>query len=147
MAAEEFFSNIKFPVKLQKRGICFVGAIRENRLRDCGLVEEEAPPPQKKNGSGAYDYAADNQGHNVVVRWLNSRAGCLILNYVAVEPVEEVKRYDRKTIEHAEVERPFIVRAYNSFIGGIDLHNYPASLYMQSVRSRGWYVPLFTTSS
>ncbi|KAL1480258.1 hypothetical protein MTO96_051188 [Rhipicephalus appendiculatus] len=60
------------------------------------------------------------------------------MNFVSLEPVEKVKRYDRKAKVHVDVPRPAIFAVYNSFMGGTDQRNYQVALYKDNVRSRRW---------
>lgn len=63
-------------------------------------------------------------------------------NLVSVEPIQQVKQYDCKANIHVAVPCPSIVCTYNSFMGGIDQHNYQVSLYRYIIWSRCWHMYL-----
>ncbi|KAK6180216.1 hypothetical protein SNE40_012408 [Patella caerulea] len=46
-------------------------------------------------------------------------------------------------MEKVEVDRPFIVKEYNNYMGGIDLIDAYVSRYKYHMRSRRWYLYLF----
>ncbi|XP_048064107.1 piggyBac transposable element-derived protein 3-like [Megalobrama amblycephala] len=81
-----------------------------------------------------------NQDNNIIVRWFDNKAVNLISSFVGIEPVGNVKRWDRKSKTHIMVPRPAIVEAYNKFMGGVDLLDMLSALYKFSFRSRRWYM-------
>lgn len=137
VAADNFFSNLDLVDELTSKGIQYVGTLRQNRLKDCKLMEEKA---LKKLGQGSHDHRVDSDRGVAIVRWFDRKAVTLVSNFVSVDPIQSVKRYDRKSKVHVDVPRPAIVATYNSFMGGIDQHNYQVSLYKFTIRSRCWYM-------
>lgn len=140
VAADNFFSSLELVEELSGRGIQYVGTLRQNRLKDCCLLREKNLKPL---GQGACDHRVNNGTGISVVRWFDRKAVTLVSNFVSLEPVEKVKRYDRKAKVHVDVPRPAIVAVYNSFMGGIDQHNYQVALYNYNIRSRRWYMYIF----
>lgn len=140
VAADNFFSSIDLAAELRKKGICFVGTIRQNRLKNCPLTSEEE---LSKAGRGAFDFKLDTSIDVAIVRWYDNRAVTLVSNYVSTEPVASVKRWDKKTKQYIDIPRPHIVAVYNSYMGGTDVHNYLVSLYKFHLKSRRWYLYIF----
>ncbi|XP_075739139.1 LOW QUALITY PROTEIN: piggyBac transposable element-derived protein 3 [Rhipicephalus microplus] len=140
LAADNFFSSLELVVELSGRGIQYVGTLRQNRLKYCCLLSEKNLKPLRQ---GACDHRVDNGTGISVVRWFNRKAVTLVSNFVSLEPVEKIKRYDRKAKVHVDVPRPAIVAVYNSFMGGIDQHNYQVALYNYNIRFRRWYMYIF----
>lgn len=62
-------------------------------------------------------------------------------SYCAVEPQDKVRRWSKS--ESICVNRPHIVKEYNTFIGGIDLLDACVARYKYHMRSRRWYRYLF----
>lgn len=52
VAADNFFSSIDLAAELQKKGIYYVGTLRQNRLQDCKLMTEKE---LRKEGRGSFD--------------------------------------------------------------------------------------------
>lgn len=137
VAADNFFSSLALVEELTCKGIQYVGTLRQNRLKDCPVMDEKN---LKKLGQGSHDHRTDNDKSLAVVRWFDRKAVTLVSNFMSVDPVEKIKRYDRRAKKHIDVPRPRIVGVYNSFMGGIDQHNYQVSLYKYNIRSRRWHM-------
>lgn len=64
----------------------------------------------------------------------------LLSSFVGIDPVGNVKRWDRKSKTYIMVPRPAIVETYNKFLGGVDLLDMLSALSKFSFRSRRWYM-------
>lgn len=138
--ADNLFSSLQLVKELKKKGFWFVGTVRENRLKCCELKAEKVLRKEKR---GAMDSKVEFNSNVVAVRWYDNRKVDLISSCVGVEPVQKVKRYDKKTKEIIEVDCPFIVQEYNQHMGGVDLLDSLTSLYKYSIKSRRWYLYIF----
>ena len=63
--------------------------------------------------------------------------------YAGIHPLDKTKRWDKAKNEFIEIDRPFIVTEYNTYMGGIDLLDSFVARYKFGMRSRGWYIILF----
>ncbi|TWW53411.1 PiggyBac transposable element-derived protein 1 [Takifugu flavidus] len=134
--ADNYFTSVPLVQHLKERGIHYIGTIQINRVKDCAMMDEKE---LKKNGRGSMDFRV-NQDNNIIVRWYDNKAVNLISSFVGIEPVGNVKRWDRKSKTHIMVPRPAIVETYNKFMGGVDLLDMLSALYKFSFRSRRWYM-------
>ncbi|KAH8036291.1 hypothetical protein HPB51_023330 [Rhipicephalus microplus] len=103
VAADNFFSSLHLVEELASRGIQYVGTLRQNRLKDCQIIEEKA---LKKLGQRSHDYRVNNKNGLAVVRWFDRKEVTLVSNFASVELMETVKRYDRNAKKHNDVPRP-----------------------------------------
>uniref|UniRef100_A0A3Q3EL87 PiggyBac transposable element-derived protein domain-containing protein n=1 Tax=Labrus bergylta TaxID=56723 RepID=A0A3Q3EL87_9LABR len=126
--ADNYFTSVPLVQHLKERGIHYVGTIRMNRMKHCTMMDEKE---LKKNGRGSMDFRVNQE---------NNKAVNLISSFVGIEPVGNVKRWDRKSKTHIMVPRPAIVETYNKFMGGVDLLDMLSALYKFSFRSRRWYM-------
>ncbi|KAH7950916.1 hypothetical protein HPB52_003124 [Rhipicephalus sanguineus] len=110
VAANNFFSSLDLVKELNSRDIQYVGTLCQNRLTDCQIMEEKT---LKKLGQGSHDYRVDNKNGLAVVRWFDRKAVTLVSNFASVEPMEMVKRYNRKAKKHDDVPCPFVRRCYS----------------------------------
>ncbi|KAL3196927.1 hypothetical protein MRX96_015008 [Rhipicephalus microplus] len=97
VAADNFFSSLHLVEELASRGIQYVGTLRQNRLKDCQIIEEKA---LKKLGQRSHDYRVNNKNGLAVVRWFDRKEVTLVSNFASVELMETVKRYDRNAKKH-----------------------------------------------
>jgi hypothetical protein len=45
----------------------------------------------------------------------------MMSNYAGLEPFDKACRWDKSKKEYTDVDRPFIVKEYNTYIGGVDM--------------------------
>lgn len=105
-----------------RKNIYFLGTVRCDRLQDCRLEGEKS---LKKKWRGALDILVDESSQFVTVRWFDNRADTLFSFYTGLEPIDLVKRWDKKEKRHINIPRPFCINGYNKFIGGIVLMDSP----------------------
>lgn len=134
--ADNFFTSVPLVERLKQRGIYCIGTVQMNRVKNCKLLDEEE---LKTKGRGSLDFRV-NQENNIIVRWYDSKAVNLLSSFVGVEPLGNVRRWDRKAKSYIMVPRPAIVDTYNRFTGGVDLLDMLSALYKFNCRSRRWYI-------
>lgn len=138
--ADNYFTSLSLVETLKANGIFYVGTVRINRLKGCALKDEKS---LKKDGRGAFDELVEMNSGAVAVRWFDNRSVDLLSSYIGVNPVSNVQRYDKKNKKMITVPRPAIVKEYNKFMGGIDLHDMLTALYRFPIRARRWYMYIF----
>ncbi|XP_053376586.1 piggyBac transposable element-derived protein 2-like [Mercenaria mercenaria] len=136
---DNYFTSVSLVKALKEKQILFVGTIRQNRLK-CDLKSEKE---LKQNGRGSVDSKVETSSNIIAVRWYDNKSVNLVSSYVGVEPVEEVRRWDKKHKTYVQVNRPAIVVVYNRNMGGVDLLDSLCSLYKPRVKSRRWYMYIF----
>lgn len=100
--ADNFFSSLKLVKALKAKGLWYVGTVRENRLQGCSLKAEK---DLRKGGRGSMDSLVECDSNVVVVRWYDNRKVDVISSFVGIEPVEQVRRFD-KTAREGERAMP-----------------------------------------
>lgn len=138
--ADNFFTGLPLIEELQKHGIHYVGTARSNRVYNCTLQSDS---DLQKIGRGTYDFRVEQNNNFVAVKWHDTRAVTLVSTFAGPEPTSKVRRWDKKQKKHVEVDIPFTVREYNSFMGGVDLLDCFLSKYRYPMKSRRWYMTLF----
>ncbi|XP_030830359.1 piggyBac transposable element-derived protein 2-like [Strongylocentrotus purpuratus] len=108
-----------------------------NRLKDCRLMDDKE---LKKCGRGATDHWVEDSVGVVAIKWYDNKPVTLLSTFVGVDPTDSVRRWDKAKKEHVQVSRPSIVKEYNKFMGGVDLHDSLTALYKYPVRSKRWYI-------
>jgi len=138
--ADNFFTSVPLIEKLQERGMHYFGTVRPNRLPGCVLQNESE---LKKRGRGSFVHKVEQTRNIVAVRWFDNRSVNLLSTYVGVEPIQQSRRWDKKTKQYIYTDRPEIVHEYNHFMGGIDLLDSLFAKYRYKMKSRRWYLYLF----
>uniref|UniRef100_A0A8C6NRK9 PiggyBac transposable element-derived protein domain-containing protein n=1 Tax=Nothobranchius furzeri TaxID=105023 RepID=A0A8C6NRK9_NOTFU len=116
--ADNLFTSIPLIVRLHDCGIHYTGKARQVRLPNCNLEDEKS---LKKKERGSFDVRVETNHNICAVKWFDNRQVTLVSSFAGPKPVEKIQRWDKTTKKFVEVERPYIVAAYNKFIGGVDL--------------------------
>jgi len=53
---------------------------------------------------------------------------------------DEVQRWSTTSKTRIPVQRPAVVKEYNSFMGGVDLHDMLVEIYRTDIRSKRFYL-------
>ena len=120
-------------VKLDKKGFRATGTVRENTLQKCTIT---STTELNKKPRGSFDFRS--HGNIEVVRWNDNSAVTLCSNSEGVEPVGEVKRRV-KGRGVLDVQQPYVVRSYNSGMGGVDLVDRSLSELIPKIKGKKWY--------
>ncbi|KAK2708745.1 piggyBac transposable element-derived protein 3-like [Artemia franciscana] len=138
---DNWFSSLDLAQTLSDQGILTLATVRANRLKGCAL---ESDSKLKSRGRGSYDWRVETQSNAIVVKWYDNKPVHLISTYAALDPEDTCRRWDGKRKEYADVKRPYCVKEYNRFMGGVDLADMLLELYRINFKSRSkWYMRIF----
>ena len=118
--ASNYFTSVPLVEKLLKDGFFHVRTIRVPRMRGCKLESEK---PMKEKGRASTDFKILSDEYIIMVRWFDNKTVNLISSYVAVKPIDSVRRYDQREKTYIDVPRPSIVKVYNTYMRGIAGHD------------------------
>ena len=138
--ADNPFTSMPLIPRLLHRGMHYTGTLRKNRG---GKLKLKSEKELKKEGRGASDCQVDETCNIAGVCWYDNKVVTLVSSYVAVEPQDGARRWDKTQKDYRVVPRPAIVKAYNQFMGGIDLMDSFLAKYRYKLKSRRWPMYLF----
>lgn len=116
------------------------GTIRDNRTNKAPLENVKL---LAKKGRGAYDSVYDEKAKVTLVRWNDNSVVTVASNNFSVQPLSSAKRYNRKEHKDVQLPQPDVIKQYNSFMGGVDLHDNAIANYRTNIRGKKWWWPLF----
>ena len=134
---DNWFTTLDLMIYLKKERLLAVGTIRSNRLQGCLLPSNK---DLQKSARGASDYRVDNNSGIIIVKWLDKSVVQLSSNYVGIEPIDQIEKWDKTACERKNVDFPQIVKAYNKSMGGVDLVDMLIALYRISVKTKRLYI-------
>ncbi|KRX90820.1 PiggyBac transposable element-derived protein 2 [Trichinella pseudospiralis] len=137
---DNYFAFLELQEALLRDGIHSVATIRSNRLRGCPVMPSNE---LKRKGRGATDFCCTRDNKLCVVKWFDNREVILTSTYKCVDPVEPVRRWDKRQRQFIDVPCPQIVKEYNQFMGGVDLTGMLISLYRIDHKCRKWHRRVF----
>ena len=117
MYANNYFTSVPLIAELPKRGIAFVGTVRNNRMKGCMLKSEKV---LHKGGRCKYNYKVETNNNIIAVRWMATKAVTVLSNLAGVTPTEDAKRWSKEAKDYSIVPRPCALSVYNQNIGGVD---------------------------
>ncbi|CAK9810683.1 PiggyBac transposable element-derived protein 3 [Anthophora plagiata] len=135
---DNWFSTVRLVTELEKLGIQSVATVRSNRLKDCEFSSDKV---MKTKGRGSYELLSTSIDRVTInaVKWYDNKAVHLMSTFCEIEPIDIVKRWDKKMKKIIDVQRPNVVKMYNQHMGGVDLVDSLIALYRIKIRSRKWY--------
>ena len=135
---DNWYTGVPLAATLMNQGIALVGTVRANRLRNCTMPLDK---DMKKEGRGtvAIQTCKYDGAELRAIKWFDNRAVSILTTYEAVEPMIQVKRWDRMQKKEVFVECPSAFATYNKSVGGVDLLDGLLSYYRIPVRSKKWY--------
>nr|CAI5818011.1 unnamed protein product [Callosobruchus analis] len=119
------------------------GTIRENRTNKCPMENCKSFAKKKR---GTYLSTYESESKVCIVRWQNNSVVTVASNVYNVDPVQNVKRYDRKEAKNINIPQPHAIAQYNKYMGGVDSHDNGVANYRWQVFGKKWWWPLFSNS-
>lgn len=139
---DNWFSSLKLFAQLAKEGIYALGTVRPNRLPGCRFSHDTV---MKKRGRGTFEEKELSiEGTSIrAVKWYDNRGVVLASTFAKARPVGAIQRWDRTKTQKVQVGYPFIVKQYNTFMGGVDILDAYLAYYRTHIRSKKYYLRLF----
>ncbi|XP_023312460.1 piggyBac transposable element-derived protein 3-like, partial [Anoplophora glabripennis] len=141
---DNFFSSFELLVYLRQcLGLFSLGTLRSNRIRDCKLEDDKS---LKNRGRGSFSQQVSNElnAKLAVVKWFDNKAVLLVSSFTDAYPISSVKRYRKEDKRRVDVPCPQIVLEYNQHMGGVDLADMFVALYRTGMKSKRWYLGIFS---
>jgi len=137
LSFDNWFTSYNLILHLKSLGILSVGTVRSNRIAGCQFENDK---DLKKAGRGTYDTRIDTSHGIIGCKWYDNKSVHLISNYIGTEPTDPVLRWSASEKAQIPVKRPAMVREYNSFMGGIDLHDMLVEIYRTDIKCKRYYM-------
>lgn len=134
---DNWINSHSLQCKLKFAGILGIGTVRSNRIAGCVLENDK---DMKLKGKGTFDCKVDTANSVVVTKWFDNKFVHIISNYQGPFPVNKVKRWSVAEKKKIDIPRPASIAEYNSFMGGIDLHDMLVELYRVNIKVRRFYL-------
>ena len=133
--ADNFFTSAALIQKLLERG-----TTRSGRLPGCQLKDDKI---LSKQGRGSFDSCVLSAPTIVAVRWFDNRSVTLASTFVGPLPVKKIRRWQKATKSHIEIDHPSTVDHYNRSMGAVDMLDAFIVQYRFQLQSKRWYMYLF----
>lgn len=135
---DNFFNSVDLLINLSDKRIKGSGTIRTNRLNNNPFTKIDL----RKSKRGDYECQVSKEHNLVAVQWNDNNIVTMCSNAIGAKPEQSVKRYSQKEKKSIQITQPYVIKKYNSNMGGVDRCDENISLYRISIRGKKWYFPL-----
>ncbi|GBO18512.1 PiggyBac transposable element-derived protein 2 [Araneus ventricosus] len=139
---DNYYSCVPLLVYLHKQGILSLGTARRNRIPNCKLPTEKELKKFPRGSSDEFVTNVDGVDVSSVI-WKDNRCVVFLSTFTAKLPEKKVKRFERSTKTHKEVDCPEVVTVYNKHMGGVDLLDSHLGRHRIRMKAKKWYFRLF----
>lgn len=136
---DNYFTSLKLLNHLSTLGYCSTGTVRDNRLEDCPLRNQQKQLAKEKRGTHQFS-SSDNV---VVFLWKDNKVVSAASNFENCE-MKTTSRYCRESRSKIMVPQPKIFDSYNKGMGGVDKMDGLVAVYRSRMRQRKWWWPIFS---
>ena len=125
-----FFTSSQLLADLSISDVKAVGTVRQNRTTAAAKAMK-AKSVMKKSDRGIYDYHSEEKIFFCI--WNDNSIVNIRSNFLTDEPVQSVKRTVKQKSD-VDVAQSFLVKEYNSRMGGFDVMDWLLGSYHQIVQ-------------
>ncbi|KAL3195101.1 hypothetical protein MRX96_054043, partial [Rhipicephalus microplus] len=108
-------------------------AWKVDRTEKCPLAPDAT---LKAQGRDSVDFRVDEDSNIGVIKWFDSNSVHLVSSYTGVQPTDLCKQWNSKEKRSIDVPRPFAIKEYNAFMGGVDPADMLIELYRTDHKSK-----------
>ena len=134
---DRYFTGAILLEQLHEKGISATGTIMSNRFPNIGLKSDAE---LKNMGRGSIDCKTREDGKITIVKWMDNRGVIMASTIHSEVPHDNARRYSKVDKAYINIQRPDIVRQYNTNMGGVDLVNRMIAAYRSYHRTKKWPV-------
>ena len=124
---------------MSRKEILVTGTVRENRTGGADKVLISKKQLQKEE-RGTYDFVCSDS--LCITSWNDNTVCQVISNCHQVEPVGRAQRWV-KGKGQTQVQQPWVIKAYNEGMGGVDVMDRLLESYRPGVNMKKWWWSLF----
>lgn len=137
---DNYFSTFQLFEVLAQKKIYAAGTIRLDRFAKPFSTDGD----MKKKVRGHSEEVVSSDRSVVCVKWFDNKCVALASNYIGIGTTDKAHRFDKSTKEKITIDRPQVVKDYNTYMGGVDLMNQMIAYYRISIRSKKWTLRMIT---
>lgn len=125
---DNFFTSFNLIHALDEMKIYATGTARTNRFVNPPLLSDKT---MSNLGHGAsFEISSAVPNTNIgMLKWYDSKSVVLVTNCVTSGTPDKVRRWNKNKKIYEKVDRPEIIRNYNTSMGGVDKHDMLISLF------------------
>ncbi|XP_040573820.2 piggyBac transposable element-derived protein 3-like [Lepeophtheirus salmonis] len=135
---DNYFGTVLMLKELARMKIACTTTLREDRLGGAPVLSR---PHMNKKARGSMEEVYTDCVS--LVKWKDNKVVSVASNKMRAQPLQKVKRWDRKQKKYIYIDIPNSICIYNKYMGGVDLFDQQVAAYRIRIRSKKWWWPLF----
>lgn len=137
---DRYFTSLKLVKELSTRGFRCSGTIMKNRIPPA--LKEVLPDDKemKRCGRGSTSVFVNNDDTVAVTKWCDNKPVTLMSTIYGSDPKDQCRRWCKTQKQYINVERPLVVRMYNSKMGDVDLADRMLAVCPSRARTKKWTI-------
>ena len=136
---EKFFTFVLLLEELSQRNIFVTGTFDKDRVGDCPL---SAMKLARKDEHEVHNAVDSSEKPLVILRWQGNGEITIFSNCIGVDPVGNVRRWNKTERKIVDIPALAMVLQYNSSMGETDVMVHDFSCNPPGIRSKWWWLPL-----
>lgn len=132
---DRLFNTVKLADELLDRGFRSTGTLAKRYLPNNPLKSDK---DIKQEGRGAIDVKVREDNKICVVKWQDNKSVMMLSSNEGKEPVNTVRRWSKSEKKYITVTQPNVIKAYNTYMGGVDMADRMLSYCSSRQRTRKW---------
>lgn len=138
---DNYFSNYNLLQYLRNKYIWASCTARVDRFRKPPFSNDK---DLRKKGRGSSEEIISEDGEVILTKWLDNNTVVMASNYTATGIQDTCRRWDKTEKKYILIQRPQVIREYNTNMGGVDKMDFLITIYRTFIRSKKWTLRMFT---
>lgn len=135
---DRYFTSVKLLEELSKRGIKSTGTLMKNRIPGAIRNSIESDLELKRRGRGSYQTLTRDDDVVSLTKWYDNKPVIILSSIHAANDVDLCKRWCKKDKRYVMVDRPEVIREYNTNMGGVDMADRLLAVCPARARTKKW---------
>ncbi|XP_028171696.1 piggyBac transposable element-derived protein 3-like, partial [Ostrinia furnacalis] len=140
---DRYFTTVKLTEELLSKNLLCAGTIMKNRIPLDARNKLKEDRQMKTEGRGTTQVLVNRKRDLALTKWYDNKGVTLLSTIHAAEPMDTCRRWCKAQKTYVEVQRPTVVKAYNTNMGGVDLADRLLSVCPNRYRTVKWTQRVF----
>lgn len=141
---DRYFTSEKLVDELNKRGIGCTGTVMKNRIPRAVRSTLKEDKVLKREGRGSSQVLVRDDEKISITKWYDNKPVVMMSSIEAKEVTDFCQRWCKSQKRYVTVERPRVIREYNSNMGGVDLADRLLAVCPNRYRTKKWTQRFFS---
>ena len=139
---DNYFTSLPLIAHLASKHYGATGTVRDNRIpKTCPIMSTK---DMKKQERGSIDSVVNESNKISLIRWADNAVVTVASNIHSTNPTVRASRWSSKCKKTIQVNQPYVINAYNKFMGGTDRMDQNVNCYRVNIRMKKWWWPIFS---